>query len=225
MKVKHIFIDIDGTLVVYPHNREFTRSPGTLLAEMVMEKYAVSQEEAWKKIKSCGDTNIHCLSEFLEDLEIPAERYFEALKSSVEENIVVPEDSVRLLKYLKENGFELYTATTNSPFCTWAKLAKGGVASINGSEYFTGCFPGCFFGDPRGKNDPDYYTKILKAGNFDPEYSMMIGDIPDKDALPAMKAGMKYGVIIDRSLQEPLLEKERVLYISSFDHLIPLLEI
>ena len=35
MKVKHIFIDIDGTLTVYPSKREFTTSPMALLEELV----------------------------------------------------------------------------------------------------------------------------------------------------------------------------------------------
>lgn len=224
MKVKHIFVDIDGTLVVYHSDREFSRSPEGFLTELVMEKHGISEKEAREKIRRCGDPELHCLSEFLEELEVDRARFFDGVKKSVEENLDVPEDTVRLLDFIREKGFELYTATTNSPFATWAKLAKGGLASVNGSEYFTDYFPGCAFQDPRGKNDPDYYAKILGTGRFDPEYCMMIGDIPEKDALPAMKAGMKYGVIIDRSRKEPLTEKEGVLYINSFHALIPMLE-
>ena len=224
MKVKYIFIDIDGTLAVYPEKREFTTPPMRLLEDLVMEKYDLSRGEAYAKIKSCGDTEIHCLSEFLEELQISREIYFKALQDSLKGNLYIPEDSIRLLKFLKEKGFEVYTATTNSPFASWAKLAEGGLASLAGSEYFTGYFPGCAFLDPRGKNDPGYYSKILKAGNFDPAYAMMIGDVPEKDAIPARKAGMRYGVNIDRTSAVPAVEKEGVLHINSFDVLLPLLE-
>ena len=224
MKVKHIFADIDGTLVIYPRNREFSVSPGEIFSDMVMKKYGISREEAWKKIKSCGDTSVHCLSEFIETLEISREAYFEALRNSLKGNLEIPDDTVRLLTFLKENSFELYTATTNPPFVTWVKLADAGLAAIDGSPFFTGYFPGCAFLDPRGKSDPGYYSKILKAGSFDPEFSLMIGDVPEKDALPAMKAGMRYGVNIDRNQSEPVSEKEGVLYINSFDVLIPMLE-
>ena len=224
MKVKHIFIDIDGTLTVYPSKREFSTSPMTLLEELVMARRGLSRPEANARIRSCGDTSVQCLSEFLEELEIPRREYFEALCTSLKDNIHIPEDSVRLLKFLKENGFEVYTATTNSPFATWAKLSGSGLATLEGSEYFTGYFPGCAFLDPRGKNDPDYYTKILKAGNFDPAFCLMIGDIPEKDALPALKAGMRYGVNICRTSVAPMVEKGGILHINSFDVLLPLLE-
>lgn len=224
MKVKHIFIDIDGTLTVYPFKREFTTSPMTLLENMVMERHGLSRQEAFARIKSCGDTSVQCLSEFLEELQISRQGYFEALQESLKDNLVIPEDSVRLLKFLKERGYEVYTATTNSPFATWAKLCGSGLTSVEGSDYFTGYFPGCAFRDPRGKNDPDYYSKILKAGNFDPASCMMIGDIPEKDALPALKAGMAYGINICRNSPEALVEKEGVLHINSFDVLLGLLQ-
>ena len=224
MKVKHIFIDIDGTLTVYPSKQEFTTSPMALLEELVMARWGLSRPEANAKIRTCGDTSVQCLSEFLDDLQISRQAYFEALCDSLKENIHIPEDSVRLLKFLKENGFEVYTATTNSPFATWAKLSGSGLATLDGSEYFTGYFPGCAFLDPRGKNDPGYYTKILQRGSFDPSLCLMIGDIPEKDALPALKAGMRCGVNICRTSPEPLVEKEGILHINSFDVLLPLLE-
>lgn len=224
MKVKHIFTDIDGTLVVYPENVEFSRSPMALLEDLVMEKHGIPRNEANRKIRSCGNTAIQCLSEFLEELEIPGESYFKSLCSALENNLQIPDDTVRFLEFLKVNNFEVYTATTNSPFVTWAKLAVAGLASVEGTTYFTGYFPGCSFKDPRGKNDPEYYDKILQAGCFAPEYSMMIGDIPEKDAFPALKAGMRYGVNIDRRQADPIIEKDGILRINSFDHLIPLLE-
>ena len=217
-------MDVDGTMAVYPRNREFDRSPMELLEDLVMEKENLSREEALRRIRSCGDTAVHCLSEFLDELGIPAQRYFDALRASVADNLTVPADTVRLFDFLTENGFELYTATTNSPFMTWAKLSVAGLASPEGSPYITGCFPGCAFRDPRGKNDPLYYDKILGTGRFDPACCVMIGDVPEKDALPALRAGMRYGVNIDRTQPTPCFTRDGVLYINSFDVLIPMLE-
>ena len=53
---------------------------------------------------------------------------------------------------------------------------------------------------------------------------MMIGDVPEKDAVPAVKAGMRYGVNIDRSSAVPAVEKAGILHVNSFDVLLPLLE-
>jgi len=107
---------------------------------------------------------------------------------------------------------------------TLAKLSIGGLADLSGCKYINGYFPGCSFLDPRGKYALDYYQKIMKAGGFDLETTMMIGDEPMRDSIPAMNAGMRWGVNIDRQQKACYIEKDSILYINSFDVLIPMLE-
>ncbi len=57
---------------------------------------------------------------------------------------------------------------------------------------------GCEFRDPEGKYSAHFYPNILRHGKFDPEFTVMIGDEPIRDMIPAMKAGIKYGVNVDR---------------------------
>jgi len=224
MKVKYIFMDIDGTMTRYVQGKEYEESPRTLLENLVMEKDGLSREEAWQKILACGDIDTHCLSEFLPMLGIEAGIYFQKLYDSVKPNVEVCEDTKRFLPYVKEHGFLLYTATTNPPFITNIKLSIGGLADQNGSPYLTGYYPGCAFLDPMGKYAPDFYKRILADGPFNPEYCMMIGDELSRDAIPAMKAGMRYGVNIDRNQDERIYERDGVLHVNSLDELIPLLE-
>ena len=224
MKVKYVFMDIDGTMTRFLTGKEIQVSPKSLLEDLVMEKNGLSREEAWQQIMLCGDINIHCLSEFLPALGIDSEVYFQALLDSVAPNVEGCEDTKRFLPYLKENGYQLYTATTNSKFITNVKLSLCGLADINGCPYLTGYYPGCAFLDPKGKFAPDYYDRILADGGFAPEYCMMIGDEPLSDSIPAMKAGMHYGVNIDRKQKEKYCEKDGILFINSLDVLIPLLE-
>jgi len=217
-------MDVDGTMTVYPAGREIDRSPKALLEDLMMEKYRLSREAAWDKVLACGDTETHCLSEFLPQLGISEEAYFRSLQDALKNTVYVPEDTKRLLSFLKEQGFALYTATTNPRFMTLAKLSIGGLADLSGCKYITGYFPGCSFLDPQGKYAPDYYQKIMAAGAFDPATTMMIGDEPLRDCIPAMKAGMRWGINIDRQQKARCIERDGVLYINSFDVLMPLLE-
>lgn len=218
MKLQAVLIDIDGTVT---DPLRSSMDAGILLhhlEDLVMEKWSLSRESANKKILSCGDCNIHCLSEFLEDLGIAAEDYFAAICEDLKKTIVIPDDTRRFLEFVKSENIALYSATTNPRFVTLAKLAAGGIpADHNGCEYFTGFYSGCFFRDPRGKFSPDFFPDIIKHGNFSPERVMMIGDEPIRDMLPACRAGIKFGVNIDRCQKEPLIAKEGGYFINSMD--------
>lgn len=45
--------------------------------------------------------------------------------------------------------------------------------------------------------------------------TMMIGDEPEYDLYPALKADIRYGVIIRRNQKESILQKERGIFINS----------
>ena len=45
----------------------------------------------------------------------------------------------------------------------------------------------------------------------------MIGDEPEYDLYPALKAGIRYGVIIRRNQKESILQKERGIFINSLE--------
>ena len=98
-----------------------------------------------------------------------------------------------------------------------AKLAVGGIADRNGSEFITRCHLGNEFLDPLGKFSGNYYSNILRKYNYPPDMTMMIGDEPEYDLYPALKAGIRYGVIIRRNQKESILQKERGIFINSLE--------
>lgn len=220
-----ILIDIDGTMTGYHSvQKQSDLSPLVHLENLVIKKYGLSRDDANKKICSCGDMEVQCLSEFLLALEIDPQDYFNVLAEDYRKYIYITDDTIRLFKYLKNKRIAVYTATTNSEFCTRIKLSLGGLADLESCPFLTGYCPGCMFKDPLGKYSPSYYPDILKHYSFDPETVMMIGDEPSRDMLPAMKAGIRYGVTIDRQQKEPLSLKDGGIYINSFDVLIELFE-
>lgn len=217
-------MDVDGTMTVNPGNIILNRSPRVLLEDLLMEKEGCSRKEAWGKVVACGDIETHCLTEFFPALGVDPRRFFDLLLADLKTTTVIPDDTKRFFRFLKEKNIPLYTATTNSKFITLAKLAVGGLADYNGCEYITGYFPGCFFRDPEGKYSKNYYKRILESGRFDPEQTMMIGDEPLRDSIPARKSGIRYGINIDRNQDAAVVLRDGIYFINSCDVLISALE-
>ena len=226
-QIRNILMDVDGTMTDYldPDNPAMmSLSPLAHLENLVMKKHSVSREEARRRIYSCGDTAIQCLSEFLPALEVDPGDYFKVMAEDLRHFIFIPEDTVRFFHYLREKEIKLYTASTNSPFMTLVKLSVGGIADEHSCSFLTGFYPGCMFKDPQGKYSPSYYPDILKHSRFDPDAVMMVGDEPIRDMLPALKAGIRYGVTIQRRQKEKWFRKDGGIYVNSFDVLTELME-
>ena len=61
-----ILIDIDGTMTGYHSvQKQSDLSPLVHLENLVRKKYGLSRDDANKKICSCGNMEVQCLSEFL----------------------------------------------------------------------------------------------------------------------------------------------------------------
>jgi len=219
-----ILMDIDGTMTSTDgHKNGMEKTSLAHLEDILMAKNKIPREEANRRILACGDIAIHCLSEFLEPLNVLPEEYFNALRDNLKRHTTIPEDVVVFLRAMKECGIPVYTATTNSRFMTLVKLSIGGLADIHGCDYLAGYYAGCTFLDPKGKFSPSFYPNILRSSRFDPEYVMMIGDEPDRDMLPAMKAGIKYGVNIDRRQKESIIFRDGGISVNSLEVLIEMI--
>lgn len=213
LSVKRVLMDVDGTMTDSPAGSCMGKSPLRHLVELVMEQHGLSAEAAERKILNCGDLDTQCLSEFLPMLEVDPVRYFEAVKKDLARHITIPGDAVCFLKAMREHGIPVCAATTNSRFMTLAKLAVGGLADISGSPYIAAYHAGCEFRDPAGKFSEHYFPNILKHHGYDPETTVMIGDEPEHDLYPALKAGIRRCVIIDRKQTEDMVRKEGGIFV------------
>ena len=215
LTVKRVLMDVDGTMTAASDVHSMGKSPLRHLIDLVTARHHLSAAEAEQRILHCGDPDIQCLSEFLPALEIEPELYFDALKEDLSRHIYIPKDTVYFLKTMRDRGIPVCAATTNSRFMTLAKLAVGGLADINGSPYLAAYHPGCEFRDPAGKFSVHYFPNILKHHGYDPETTLMLGDEPEHDLYPALKAGIRYGVIVARGQKEDLLRKDGGIFIRS----------
>jgi len=219
-----VLIDIDGTITAPIRNKDFAVSPLEQLLRLLMQSESISREAALAKIRQIGDVETSCIFKFLEPLGISAELYWNLLRQDVKEGMMIPEDAVFFIKALKSKNIKLFSATTNSRMATLLKLSVGGLGDINGSPHFDGYFGGDSFADPLGKWSPEFFPSILKAGRFDPERTLMIGDDPARDMLPALQAGIAHVAIIDRHQKENILHKGGVIFINSLKPLYHMLE-
>lgn len=221
IEVKTILMDVDGTMtrVINP-KQEPQHHFWNILVNMLMEKYHLTCEAAEAKIRSCGDPDQQCLSTLLKPLNIGKQTYFDAIAEGFSHTIEVPEDTILFFQAMQKKGIPVCTATTNPPFFTCAKLAVGGIATLEGCKYLTRHHPGNEFNDPQGKFSPHFFPNILKHHGYDPAHTMMIGDEPKRDLYPALEAGIRYCVIIDRKQQEDIIEKEGGIFIRAYSVLI-----
>lgn len=224
LAVKSVLMDVDGTMTEFRENALPGKGPMKLLIDLIAEKEGIPEDEAEKKIRSAGDVANICLSEFFPALGVDREEYFTLFKEELSRQIFIPEDTVFFLHDMKERKIPIYSATTNSPFVTLAKLAVGGLADLKGTPFLAGFHPGNEFGDPMGKFSPHFFPNILQHHNYDPSTILMLGDEKERDLFPALSAGIRYGVIIDRKQKEDIQEKEGGIFVRSLKILAEMIE-
>lgn len=207
MNITDVLIDVDETLTEpVPGSSGNGKDALTLLAELVAGEKGVSIKEALARIRNAGNPDTTCLFMFLPELGVEPQRLWERLLEQFRREIRIADDAAFLLRRLRARGKRVYSATTNSRMATLAKLAVGGLADMQGTPYFTGFFGGNAFGDPGGKFAPGFFASIMKAAKLNSEATMMIGDSPDRDRAPALAAGIRHVVLVNRAQSEPCIK-------------------
>jgi len=209
-----ILMDVDGTMTdTRTSGNIMEQSPFQHLVRLVVQHKGLSEKDAERLILSCGDPAVHCLSVFLPVLGIDPDEYFSAIREDLKQHISIPEDVIVFLKTMKKKGIRVCAATTNSRFMTLAKLSVAGLADRNGCAYLAAYHAGNEFGDPEGKFSERYFPNILRHHGYDLETTMMIGDEPEHDLYPALKAGIRHCVILDRKQTEDMVRKEGGIFV------------
>jgi len=223
LDIENILMDVDGTMTSEKRDNVFSMSPLEHLLKLLCEIHYLSREKALQRVYDAGNPETSCLFGFLDALDIPKQAFWNVLVDDIRESVEIPDDTVRFMEFVKEKGIKLFSATTNSKMMTLVKLSIAGLASIDGSPYFSGFFGGDFFDDPNGKFSDKFFPSIMKYGNFDPERTMMIGDSEIWDMIPALGAGIKNVMIINRCQKEAVISRDDVFYINNLETLMRIL--
>ena len=216
LKIENVLMDVDGTMTLAEKGTGTMRiSPLDHLANLVAAADGGSREEALSRINEVGDIQTTCLFDMLDTLGVSKAAYWTLLRGELERTTHMAEDAVCFIKDLKAKGIKLFSATTNSPAMTLLKMSLAGLATIDGSPYMAGFFGGNAFNDPEGKYSANFFPAIMGRGKFDPETTMMVGDEIERDLKPALKAGIKHVVMVDRGRQEPMSLEHGAVFVNS----------
>lgn len=225
LNVTDVLIDMDDT-ITYSKNPEEVRGGAFLfiLAELVAEKEGISNEEALCRIRKIGDPESSCLFSLLPSLGIPIETYWKRVQEYLAKHLGLYEDAAILIKALHEKGIRLFPATTNSRMAILSKLAVFGLATMEGSPYFTEVFGGSEVCPGGKESSPDFFLSILKKFRLDPKKTLMIGDNPKADLALARAAGIEQVVLPRRDQKEAVVkEADGGLYVNSLELVLKML--
>lgn len=213
-----VLVDIDGTLTRQLKSDVPETNGVDAIAELILRRDHIPIAETRGKLTRIYDPERECLTTKLALFKISRREFWEHTFENFRRHYRIFPDAVVFLKSLRTLPVKVYTATTNSEFIARMKLATGlDSTDWDFCRYLDGYFPGNAFGDPRGKCDPEFISKIIRYGNFDPARTVMIGDDPKYDLYPARHAGIRYCVIIDRTSREPWREENGTIYINSLE--------
>ena len=206
MPIKHILVDIDGTLTSVNIRHGLEKSLAEHFYDLLGSRPAIPDDI--------------CISKILPQYGIKLEDYTKSVLADMSKHTFVRTDAAKFLRYCIDSGKNLYTATTKSKYISLLKLSSGGFEEKD----FTGFFGGDTFNDPMGKFSPYFYPNILKALNSDGSDVIMIGDEWNHDSEPAKKAGIKYTVHIDIKAKEDYIEKDGTFFVNSLDFVKDIIE-
>lgn len=214
LKAKHILIDMDFTITypTAPPGEEFLKGiPDhnyylAMLRDLVARKRGVSNEAALAVILEVVDPETTCLFGILDQIDIEREAFWNAAREYHDDHLAAYPDAVEMIKMLHAHDYKFFTATTNSRMSSLSKLAHGGLATMDGSPYFTGFFGGDIC--EGGKMGPHFFPTILEKGGFAPEDCLMIGDDPLWDLGGAKGVGIDQVVLPRRDQEEELVVEE-----------------
>lgn len=195
MGIKFVLTDIDGTLTKVDETGGMARSIGDHFRDL-----------AGPDADPRSDVCITCS---LAEYNVSREELTQRLLADLAQHTQLRPDAAELLRYCRDRGCKLYTATTNSKYIALLKLSLAGITE----EDFTGFFGGDAFNDPRGKSAPDFFPNILKALGSDGSDAAMLGDDPKADHLPALKAGIKTIIMVDLNQKEDVCIKDGAYYV------------
>ena len=214
LNVQTVLIDIDGTIVEQFREKK-PLSGSIVLADLLYRKKGIPQKETLEMLTEIFDPATSSISSVLPRFNVTEDDLWQPLIDDYKTHTRVMPDAAEFLIRMKELQLPVYTASTNAAFTARIKLAEGGLAFATFSPYITGYFPGNAFDDPRGKYDPDYFCKIIRTGGFEPAQTLMVGDEIEHDLIPALRAGIAYVVIVNRSQKEPIIEKDGGIFVNS----------
>jgi len=189
-KIEILVWDLDGTLV--KPNKAIEKTMKEKMLQKLSVQLQVSKQEAQKRfnkrVKKIKGTTLTIDSFGIDGFKIIAEMQKEIVW---EKYIQEDQKSVKMLKNLKNYRHLLLTDNTKT-----AGLKKLSLLGVNPD-----IFEKKFFGIDLRVTKPklELFQKVLDYTEIEPEKHLMIGDVVEKDIVPAKKIGMRTCLVWSKS--------------------------
>lgn len=201
MKYKHLFFDLDHTLWDFDSNSRLTLSDiyhsmdlvnrGVHDFDMFHKNYLIHNDKLWERYRN-GFVKVDelrwkrmwlTLLDFkIGDEKLAREMGLRFLDLLPSRKILFP-DTVEVLQYLTEKGYELHMITNGFEVTQHSKLENSGLSHFFG-EVITS------EGSNSLKPKKEIFDYAFSKANARPESSIMIGDSVDVDIQGAINAGI-----------------------------------
>lgn len=200
IKVKTVFIDLEGTIVDNNSRNTYRSDPdlngdffGGQLRDLLVEKFGFTLAEAMKKVKNatkpCGWYDaFYAVTHSA--LGISRKELWEKIVAWEKKHVIIYKDAVYMVKKLYQEEFELYMVSNCAKGAVLGQLGGCGLAdNPKNSPYFREVY-GCYdLG--LSKDSSLVYEKIVEKEKVDPKNTVMIGNEVEIDLVSAQKAGIK----------------------------------
>ncbi|MDD3927465.1 MAG: HAD family hydrolase [bacterium] len=219
--MKHILVDIDGTITSLENNPyqdingiscDYFRG---ILRDMLAKELNYDHSLALNMIQENASVFNGCNFRVAPSLGISERDLWEEVLAWQRTHLSVFDDAVDMVKALFAGGYNLYAVSNNSCKGIQAKLSRAGLADIAGSPYFEKFYGMDLFGLEWSKSMPEVYSIILQKERFSPEEVVMIGDEPAIDLESPLKGGMNYAIIVDRAQEEEVAFENGGVFVKS----------
>jgi len=223
IRVRHIFLDVDGTLLDFPASlRAGTAAAAAYLAERTGRPISPEAvHEAVRRLASNGrgghgETRLRAFRQMLRERGVDDESAaLEALQRDHDARaaaLTIYDDVLDVMVELRERGFVLVAATNGQPALEQTPLHpllhyawKAADASVS-------------------KPHPDFFLRALAHVGASPASSLMVGDRLDNDIEPAHSVGMPT-ILLDRYRDHDELPPPALALIHSLAELPGLVEL
>jgi len=142
-------------------------------------------------------------SDYLAALNVDYAEFWRQLAEHHERHTTVHEDGLELVKRLARSGRRLYAFSSGTTMATYALLARAGLGTPSGSEYFAGVF-GVNTAADLGIMDETMWRIILAYCGLPRDRVAFLCERGAYEAASAVRSGARGAVVLDRGQAEAM---------------------
>ena len=228
VKIKACFVDIDATITDdgdvkqiasgYPLDNALF----VVLRDVMMENGWNRQEAVDALIAHANEIVFWDYQDFIHKFNLPAKHAWTQIIKWHDDNLIVYEDAISMIKQLHAKNLPLYIISNNPVLGCLLKLQRAGLGTLEGTPWFIDVF-----GSNKLKGQKSavvFWERALACVDIPPEDIVVIGDNPKDDFQIPSQAGIQHFFLVDRKRKEPFICENGACLVNSLEQVPDYLE-